>query len=130
MSEPLSVEAASFGEVPVLRLGGDLTYGQDLATIHEATARLKGAGHDRVIVDLSAVRTLDSSGISALLDIRQTLGKSSEHVILLRPSERVRGTLAQMRVASLFTVVEDEADLPARIGGHGTSPAHGERRRQ
>jgi anti-anti-sigma factor len=128
MSEPLSVELGSFGSVQLIRLRGDLCYGQNLTAVHDVVSELRRTGHDRLIVDLGAVRALDSSGFSALLDIRRTFGDSRDHVILLRPSDRVRGALAAMRVASLFAVVDDEADLPERIGGRVTPPAHRERR--
>ena len=128
MPEPLSVDLASFGNVQIIRLRGDLCYGENLAAIHDLVSELRRTGHERLIVDLGAVRSLDSSGISALLDIRRTLGDSRDNVILLRPPERVCGALAAMRVASVFSIVDDEADLPERLGGRGSAPPHQGRR--
>jgi anti-anti-sigma factor len=108
MPKPLSVEAASSGRAPVIRLRGDLTYGQNLSAVHDAVFQLKDQGHERLIVDLSGVQSIDSSGISALLDIKQTLSGTDTKVILLRPSGRVRGALTMMRVASLFQIVEND----------------------
>jgi anti-anti-sigma factor len=117
MSESLSVEVDSTGTVPVLRLRGNLAYGQNLAAIREAVSRLRSQGHTWVAVDLNAVPTIDSSGISALLDIKQGIGGPEGRVILLRPSERVRETLAMIRVTSLFEIADDDPDLPRRGEG-------------
>jgi anti-anti-sigma factor len=108
MPKPLSVETASTGTTPVIRLRGDLTYGQNLSAVHDAVAPLKNRGHERVIVDMSGVHSIDSSGISALLDIKQTFSGTDTKVILLRPSDRVRGALNMMRVASLFQIEDDD----------------------
>jgi anti-sigma B factor antagonist len=106
MPESLNVEVVASGTVPVLRLRGNLAYGQNLTAIHEAVSRLRSEGHTRLVVDLSAVASIDSSGISALLDVKQTIGGREGRVILLRPSERVRESLAMMRVTSLFEIAE------------------------
>src|SRR5262245_27437881 len=108
MPDPLSLEVDSSGTVPVLRLRGTLAHGQNLAAIHDAVSRLRGEGHTRVAVDLSEVPSIDSSGISALLDIKKTIG---DHVILLRPSERVRDTLAMIRVTSLFEIADGDPEI-------------------
>ena len=107
MPESLNLEVVASGTVPVLRLRGNLAYGQNLTAIHEAVSRLRSEGHTRIVVDLSAVASIDSSGIAALLDIKQTIGGREGRVILLRPSERVRESLAMMRVTSLFEIAED-----------------------
>jgi anti-anti-sigma factor len=110
MADSLTVAVASTGTIPTVRLKGSLAYGENLAPIHEAVVRLKREGHDRLVLDLSAVEKIDSSGLSALLDAKQTLGPQSR-VFLLGPSERIRAALAMVRVTSLFEFVDDEAGL-------------------
>jgi hypothetical protein len=63
------------------------------------------------------VGATDSSGISALLDVRQIFGERDGAVTLLRPSERLRGALAMTRVAFLFAVLDDERDLVRHVDG-------------
>jgi anti-anti-sigma factor len=108
MSEPLSLVVDSIADVPVLRLRGELVYGQDLQPIHDAVVRLKEEGHGRLVVDLTDVGATDSSGISTLLEIRKIFGTN---MILLRPSARLRASLGIARVTSMFAIIEDEAEL-------------------
>src|SRR5262245_58970897 len=111
MPKFLAVDAVPIPNGTVLRLRGSLTYDQRLATVREVCSQIKTAGLKRIIVDLRAVPSIDSSGLSALLKIRQTFQETK--VVLLSPSDRVRTTLEMMRVSSLFEIVTDESDLPA-----------------
>jgi anti-anti-sigma factor len=78
---------------------------------------LRSGGHERLIVDLTGVESTDSTGVSALLEIRQIIGERAGSVILLGPPKRLRSTLAMTHVASLFEVADDEADLRRRLSG-------------
>jgi anti-sigma B factor antagonist len=115
MSTPLRLAVTAFGETPMLRLSGRLVFGQDLGAVHEAVTQLAAAGHHRLILDMTDVEATDSSGISSLLDVRHILGEGSGRIFLLRPSERLRGVLAVVRVTSLFEVVDDETELEHRL---------------
>ena len=122
MPEPLSVTVGEIEGVAVLRLQGGFVYGQDFQALHAAVVRLRSEGHDRLIVDLIGVESTDSTGVSALLEIRHLIGERAGSVILLAPSKRLRSTLAMTHVASLFEVADDEADLRRRLRGGPTEP--------
>jgi anti-anti-sigma regulatory factor len=70
MTESLSVEDDSFHSIPLIRIRGALVYGHHLAAVRDACTRLTGTAPKRVIIDLRAVPSIDSSGLSALLDIK------------------------------------------------------------
>ena len=126
MTESLSVDVDSFAGVALLRLRGGLVFDENLKAIHDIVTRLTNEGLDRVIVDLTDVASTDSSGITALLDVKQLV----EHMILLRPSDRLRSALAVARVTSLFEVVDDERQLSRCLGGlpdHTNAPDGGNR---
>ena len=121
MPEPFNLGVGVFEGVPVLRLRGGLVFGQDLQTLPETLKRLRNEGHDRVVVDLTAVESTDSTGVSALLEIRHIIGERIGQVLLLRVPNRLRATLIMTHVASLFELVEDEEDLRRRIGTTGST---------
>jgi anti-anti-sigma factor len=116
MSESLELTTASVGGVPIACLRGGLVFGQDLAAIHTLVTSLRNDGHHRVVLDLTGVQAIDSSGLTALLDARKTIGSSRSQIMLLHPSQRVREALAMIRVDSLFEVIADDAELLARLG--------------
>ena len=110
MSELLRVAVETVGGLPVLRLKGRLVYGQGFQPLYDAVTQLRQEGHQRMVVDLTAVDLTDSSGLSALLEIKQRVGPAGS-VVLLRPSERVRASLAMIRVTSLFEIIEDDSEI-------------------
>jgi len=111
---------ATFDDVPVLRLSGDLTFGQTLSSLHDAASQLRG--QTLVVLDVTDVEAVDSTGISALLDVRQTLGVTSR-VVLLRPRTRLRASLDITRVLNLFELADDEDGLRRAITGSRGDPA-------
>jgi anti-anti-sigma factor len=112
MSDSLSLAVETFEGVPVLRLKGKLVYSENFQPLYDTVARLGSEGHQRVVVDLTAVQSTDSSGMSALLEIRRIFGEQRGAVVLLRPSDRLRAALAMIRVTSLFEVITDEREIP------------------
>lgn len=68
----LSVEVSRAGKEIRIGLRGEL----DLAVVEEARRALAGAGRDgqRVVVDVSALRFMDLSGLRLLLAAHQRLG--------------------------------------------------------
>jgi anti-anti-sigma factor len=115
MSELLELATDFVEGVPVVRLRGRLVFGRDLGAIHTLAASLRAAGHTRLVVDLTSVQVIDSSGLAALLNDRATFGRSRGQIMLLHPSRRVRDALALIRVDFLFDVIADDAELLARL---------------
>jgi anti-anti-sigma factor len=115
MPDSFRLTSGWFGGTPVLRLAGHMTYGEKLTALHDAVGLFAGDGHDRLVIDMTRVETTDSSGISALLEVRRVFGERSR-LFLLCPPERLRSALALARVASLFEVVESETELVSRLG--------------
>jgi anti-anti-sigma factor len=111
VSHALSITYGSFSNVPLLRLEGDLTFGQNVAELHDAVERLAVSGVGTVILDLTALGATDSTGIGALLDVKRLLGEKHGRVCLLRPPAALRNSLHVVRVTSMFVLVDDELEL-------------------
>ena len=58
---------------------------------------MRSEGHQRVVIDVSAMRSTDSTGMSALLEVRRIFGEQPGAVALLRPSDRLRAALTRRR---------------------------------
>lgn len=112
MSE-LHVVQDNLGGLPVIRLTGALVHGQQLEALHEIVRRLVADGSNHIVLEVTGVDGLDSTGISTLLGIKRLVGEHGR-VALLRPTARVRSALAMIRATVLFEVVEDESQLAAR----------------
>lgn len=83
----------------------------DIATAPELRCELDAlslGAHSPVVVDLSGVTFLDSSGISALVAARQAVAGTDATLVLLEPSPPVRLVLEISGVGELFEI-RDEA---------------------
>lgn len=64
-------------------------------------------GVQRVVIDLSAVSFMDSSGLRALLEARQTSLDAGASFAIARPSEAVQRVLELVDLTAEFEIVED-----------------------
>jgi N-acetylglucosaminyldiphosphoundecaprenol N-acetyl-beta-D-mannosaminyltransferase len=62
------------------------------------------------LLDLGAVRVIDSTGVGLLLDLRKRLLSIGRCLVLLAPSKAVQRTLKWMRIHDVFLTAEDALD--------------------
>ncbi|MDD3518991.1 MAG: STAS domain-containing protein [Chromatiales bacterium] len=90
------------GDVTVIALGGDV----DLETSPKARELLLAAVKDsrRVLVDLSGVSYIDSSGVATLVEALQTARKQRGELALAAVSESARRVFELARLDKVFTI--------------------------
>jgi len=102
----LAVDLA--GAQPVVRLSGEV----DMATsaaVKSSLADLAEGGHLAVVVDLSEVTFIDSSGLHVLLDAQRRLSKSGGKVVLRKPAPAVDRILQISGLCDVFPMEEGTA---------------------
>jgi len=103
------------GTAEVVSLSGTL----DAWSEPEARAALKeilGEGRTRLVLDLSKVRRIDSSGLSALISVLKSARSAQGDVVLLSPSPAVVSVLRLTRLDQILEAFDDEAAALARLG--------------
>ena len=80
---PFCVDAVSDGGEAVVALTGELDV-SCADVLEREVRRLRRAGFDRVVVDLCRVVFVDSSGLRALISLRNTAQREG-HRLVLRP---------------------------------------------
>ena len=95
----------------------------ELDTVPEFLRALRAEQAAAVILDLSDVSYLDSSGVGALIQTYSSLRRADRRLALVAPTDRVQAVLEVTRVHKLFqiypTVAEAEIRL-ARAEAHTT----------
>ncbi|MCH2140038.1 MAG: STAS domain-containing protein [Phycisphaerales bacterium] len=84
----------------------------DLASSPELRRSLQQAlanSEGMVVVDLSGVPYMDSSGVATLVEALQICRKQSRELILARPTDRVESIFTISKLDSVFTI---QGDLP------------------
>jgi anti-sigma B factor antagonist len=111
----VTIVSRSAGPVEVVSLSGTL----DAWSEPDVRAALKGVidgGRTCLALDLSALRRIDSSGLSALLSVLKAARSAGGDVVLLRPSAAV---VSVLRLTRLDQILEAYADEGATLGRFG-----------
>lgn len=86
MPPDLSRNVTDVGDIHIVSLGGEL----DMATVEGLSEWLVDISGSTVVIDLSELTFMDSSGIGAMVRVKNELGDS---LLLTRPQQNVRRVL-------------------------------------
>jgi anti-sigma B factor antagonist len=112
----VDIDIRSLGEVKVIKLRGKLSLGEAVDRLRADLYELMGNGETRIVLDLSEVPMIDSSGIGLLVKVLTTSKQSGGSIKLLTPSKFVIQTLKMIGLLNLFDVFEDSQQAIASFG--------------
>ncbi len=116
MSAPLDITEHTVGSVTVIAVTGRLVIDEGERVLTERVAALILDGRINILLDLSDVRYVDSSGVGALASLLMHVVARHGKLKLLSPSARVDQVLRMTQVINAFEIFDDEA---AAIGSFG-----------
>jgi anti-sigma B factor antagonist len=96
-------------EIPILELRGSLIAGEPCHALRERFNELK-TSDPRVIVDLSQVEYIDSSGLGTLVNGFTMLQRAGGGLRILSPSERDMELIVLTKLNGVFQVFDDEKE--------------------
>ena len=106
----LSFNTRTVRGVMVVEIGGKLSAGEGVTKFGDTLTPIVEGENKKVILDLSNVGYLDSSGIESLIGVYQTLRNRSGGLRVLKPSSRIRQLLDLTKLSDVLGVVDDETD--------------------
>lgn len=109
----MRVDVRKKDDVIILELGGNLVVGDGDEMLGEVMAEVLAEGWKKIVLNLSKVQRLDSSGIGELVASWKRARTLGAAVKLVRLGDRVRHTLHLSQVLPLLEVYEQEADALA-----------------
>ena len=101
----LDIRTESGASFTVVRLGGELTE-QDVERLTDELAEVAYGDKARVAIELSGLKTIDSSGLSALITVVTRSRLTQGRVVLVAPSPFVSGVLSVTRLDTWFDLCE------------------------
>lgn len=99
----LNISTSSQQGATVVRLDGEV----DLHVSPQLREQLKGliaAKHERIVIDMSAVPYIDSSGVATLVECLQGLGRYGGVLCLAALGDRTRSVFEISRLDSVFSM--------------------------
>ncbi|MCA1581940.1 MAG: STAS domain-containing protein [Acidobacteria bacterium] len=102
---PLSVRQD--GPVTIVTVDGDLVIGESEAAFKKTIAGLLEQGQINLLIDMTGVRFLDSSGLGALVRAMTTSQNEGGQTKLLRAGPQVRRLLEMTKLDSVFEIYDD-----------------------
>lgn len=106
---PLSMDLKTQedGRVTVLTVNGDLVIGEAESVFKKTVTRLLEEGRVHLLVDLSGVGFVDSSGLGALVRALTNSQKEGGQTKLLKAGPQIRKLLEMTRLDSVFETHDD-----------------------
>lgn len=95
------------GAVTIITVTGDLVIGDAESNFKKAITRLLEEGRVNLLIDLSAVGFLDSSGLGALVRALTNSQKEGGQTKLLNAGPQIRKLLQMTKLDSVFEIHED-----------------------
>jgi anti-sigma B factor antagonist len=97
------------GNICYLKPKGPLKYGEGVKQLDEAVEAALSTGHINILLDLSAMPYIDSSGIGAIVDALRQAKKAGGDTKLVSPSPFAAKTFKMVGILTLFKVYDTEA---------------------
>ena len=103
----MELETRNDGGVTIIAVQGDLVIGDAETTFKKTVTRLIEEGRVNLLVDLSSVGFLDSSGLGALVRALTNTQKEGGQTKLLNAGPQIRKLLQMTKLDSVFEIHED-----------------------
>jgi anti-sigma B factor antagonist len=104
----VDIDIRRFGDVQVIRLRGPLTLGAPVDDLKQTMNHAIEAGDTNLVLNLSDVRWVDSSGVGVLVKSLTSAKKAGGSLKLVNPSKPALQTLKMCNLLPLFDVYAEE----------------------
>lgn len=105
----MSVKERFEDDIAIIAVSGNLMGGPETAAVHEKVREVVGKSYKKLVIDLSGVKWINSSGLGALMGSMTTMKNADGEMKLANVSERI---LSLFMITKLVTIFEtyDSAD--------------------
>ncbi|HYK90326.1 MAG TPA: STAS domain-containing protein [Acidobacteriota bacterium] len=104
----MEIHTRKVGDVHVLDISGKITLGEATAKIRHTISDLLENGGKKIILNLTDVNYVDSSGVGELVRTYNTVTKEGKELKLLNLTKKIRELLVITRLLTVFQVYESE----------------------
>ena len=106
----LDVKQRQAGDVTILDLSGAVRMGDGAISLRNAIRGLIEQGNKKILLNLSGVKNIDSSGIGELIANYTTITRGGGQLKLLKLTDKIRDLLVITKLLTVFDSYDDEAE--------------------
>lgn len=112
----VSVSRTTAGNVPIVAVTGEVDV-YSAPTLKDKITELIGSGEKTLIVDLSSVAFLDSTGLGALVEARTATSEAGGSMPVVCAQERILKLFTITGLDAVFTIHPTIGDAVAALAG-------------
>jgi len=122
MSE-LNISNRQSGNVTIVDLAGKIALGESNRALHEAIRGLTADGKKNILLNLSNVTLIDSSGLGELVASYASVERGGGAMKLSNLSDRFIELITITKLYTVFDIFDNEADALASFGAASEASA-------
>jgi len=104
----MKIETRTVGDVTVLDCSGKITLGEGTMAIRNTVKDVLKSGGKKIVLNLSDVNYIDSSGIGELVSSYTTVTNQGGHLKLVNLTKKIQELLAITKLLTVFQVFDSE----------------------
>jgi anti-sigma B factor antagonist len=105
----VKIDTRKVGDVTVVDVSGRITLGEGSSALRDVLRDLSAQGNKKILLNLSEVSYIDSSGIGELVSGFTSVSNGGGTLKLLGLTKRVKDLLQITKLYTVFDVHEEEA---------------------
>ena len=109
----MKIKSRESGKVTILDVSGKLMGGEDADLFRDTIHGLLEQGKKRILVDLSEVRWVNSTGVGILITGYTTMRRNKGDLKLLNVSNKIQSILYVTKLNLIFECFDDEDEAVA-----------------
>jgi anti-sigma B factor antagonist len=106
----LEVKERQAGDVTILDMDGAVRMGEGAVALRNAIRGLAAQGKRKILLNLGAVKNIDSSGIGELIANYTTISRDGGQLKLLNLTEKIQNLLVITKLLTVFDSYDNEAE--------------------
>lgn len=109
----MKINVRQNGGVTILDISGKVTIGEGDIALRDAVRGELSKGNKNLLLNLSSVTTMDSSGVGELVSSYTTATHQGGKLKLLNPPQKIGDILSITQLITIFEVFDNEAEAVA-----------------
>jgi anti-sigma B factor antagonist len=121
----MKIQTRTIGDVQILDCSGKITLGEGTMSIRNSVRDILKNGQKNIVLNLSDINYIDSSGVGELVSTFTTVVNSGGQLKLLNLTKRIRELLTITKLLTVFETHDDEKAALASFVKAGSAGSRG-----